>query len=207
MYIKNRLNFERRGNKTGILQNRNKMDEKYLMPTQKQVENLFWGPSRKCCDAQPASFSWHCRLFRKSWTYAGRTHKLENIPINCILNIPCHFDEVGWRNIIYGRRWWFLIGPANERWDAVLLIKQNSVNSFLAFESDMDYARKVWGTEQLPYLIQGCCQLSKTIKCKKAKTALKRWRGKLVLHRKGIRPAGEYLLKVAVKLISKIVTL
>ena len=37
----------------------------------------------------------------------------------------------------------FLIGPINERWDRVLLIKQNSVNSFLAFESDKDYMKGI----------------------------------------------------------------
>lgn len=37
----------------------------------------------------------------------------------------------------------FLIGPANESWDAVLLIKQSSVNSFLAFESDIDYMKGI----------------------------------------------------------------
>ena len=37
----------------------------------------------------------------------------------------------------------FLIGPTNERWDAVLLIKQNSVNSFLAFASDEDYMKGI----------------------------------------------------------------
>ena len=36
-----------------------------------------------------------------------------------------------------------LFRPANEYWDAVLLIKQNSVNSFLAFESDMEYMKGI----------------------------------------------------------------
>lgn len=37
----------------------------------------------------------------------------------------------------------FLIGPTTERWDAVLLVKQNSVNSFIAFESDKDYMKGI----------------------------------------------------------------
>jgi hypothetical protein len=37
----------------------------------------------------------------------------------------------------------FLIGPSSERWDAVLLIKQNNVNSFIAFESDKDYMKGI----------------------------------------------------------------
>ena len=37
----------------------------------------------------------------------------------------------------------FLIGPTNERWDAVLLVRQKSVNSFLAFESNKDYMKGI----------------------------------------------------------------
>lgn len=33
----------------------------------------------------------------------------------------------------------FLIGPADEKWDAVLLIRQKSVDSFLAFAQDEAY--------------------------------------------------------------------
>jgi uncharacterized protein (DUF1330 family) len=33
----------------------------------------------------------------------------------------------------------FLIGPADETWDAVLLIRQSSVESFIAFESNKEY--------------------------------------------------------------------
>ena len=37
----------------------------------------------------------------------------------------------------------FLIGPTNENWDAVLLVRQNSVNSFLAFESNQEYMKGI----------------------------------------------------------------
>ena len=37
----------------------------------------------------------------------------------------------------------YLIGPDDERWDAVLLVKQNSVESFLAFESNKEYIKGV----------------------------------------------------------------
>ncbi len=37
----------------------------------------------------------------------------------------------------------YLIGPIDERWDAVLLIKQNSVESFLAFESNQEYLKGI----------------------------------------------------------------
>ncbi len=37
----------------------------------------------------------------------------------------------------------FLIGPEEERWDAVLLVKQNSAGSFLAFESNQEYMKGI----------------------------------------------------------------
>ncbi|MCB9081524.1 MAG: DUF1330 domain-containing protein [Lewinellaceae bacterium] len=37
----------------------------------------------------------------------------------------------------------YLIGPTDERWDAVLLIRQNSVDSFLNFESNHDYLQGI----------------------------------------------------------------
>jgi hypothetical protein len=41
--------------------------------------------------------------------------------------------------LFYGRGGDFLIGPANERWDAAMLVRQSSVGSFLAFASNRDY--------------------------------------------------------------------
>lgn len=35
----------------------------------------------------------------------------------------------------------FLIGPANERWDAVMLIRQQSVSSFLDFAANQEYIK------------------------------------------------------------------
>ena len=37
----------------------------------------------------------------------------------------------------------FLIGPPEEKWDFVMLIKQSSVNSFLAFESNEAYMKGI----------------------------------------------------------------
>jgi uncharacterized protein (DUF1330 family) len=37
----------------------------------------------------------------------------------------------------------FLIGPNDEYWNAVLLVKQNSVNSFIAFESNEAYMKGI----------------------------------------------------------------
>ena len=41
--------------------------------------------------------------------------------------------------LFYGSGGEFLIGPADERWDAVMLVRQASVSSFLAFASNREY--------------------------------------------------------------------
>jgi hypothetical protein len=45
----------------------------------------------------------------------------------------------GGEMIFMGKGGTFLIGPPEECWDAVMLIKQNSVESFIAFESNAAY--------------------------------------------------------------------
>ena len=41
--------------------------------------------------------------------------------------------------LFYGRGGDYFIGPGDERWDAVLLVRQSSVESVLAFASNQDY--------------------------------------------------------------------
>jgi uncharacterized protein (DUF1330 family) len=41
--------------------------------------------------------------------------------------------------LFYGQGGQFLIGPIDERWDAVMLVRQSSVASFLEFASNRDY--------------------------------------------------------------------
>jgi hypothetical protein len=41
--------------------------------------------------------------------------------------------------LFYGRGGDFLIGPTSERWDAVMLVRQASIASFLAFASNQAY--------------------------------------------------------------------
>lgn len=41
--------------------------------------------------------------------------------------------------LFYGRGGEFLIGPSDESWDAVMLVRQSSVASFLEFASHQDY--------------------------------------------------------------------
>ena len=39
----------------------------------------------------------------------------------------------------YGDSKNFLVGPADERWDAAMLVRQSSVQSFFAFATNQDY--------------------------------------------------------------------
>jgi hypothetical protein len=41
--------------------------------------------------------------------------------------------------LFYGKGGLFLIGPGDERWDAVMLVRQSSVASFLEFAANRDY--------------------------------------------------------------------
>jgi hypothetical protein len=41
--------------------------------------------------------------------------------------------------LFYGKGGPFLIGPVDERWDAVMLVRQSSVASFLEFAANRDY--------------------------------------------------------------------
>jgi len=50
-----------------------------------------------------------------------------------------YLQASGGEVVFYGRGGEFLIGPTNERWDAVILVRQSSVASFMAFASNQDY--------------------------------------------------------------------
>jgi hypothetical protein len=50
-----------------------------------------------------------------------------------------HLKASGGELLFYGRGGGFLIGPANEHWDIAMLVRQSSLESFLAFASNKDY--------------------------------------------------------------------
>lgn len=52
-------------------------------------------------------------------------------------------EKSGGEILFMGKGAEFLIGPTDERWDIVLLVKQSSVESFLAFESDEEYLKGI----------------------------------------------------------------
>jgi uncharacterized protein (DUF1330 family) len=50
-----------------------------------------------------------------------------------------HLERSGGRVLFFGRGGGFLVGPESERWDAALLVHQESAASFLAFASNPAY--------------------------------------------------------------------
>jgi len=50
-----------------------------------------------------------------------------------------HLRESGGELLFFGRGGEFLIGPSEERWDAVMLVRQTSLASFMAFASNQAY--------------------------------------------------------------------
>jgi len=50
-----------------------------------------------------------------------------------------YLERSGGSVLFFGRGGPFLIGPAEERWDATLLVRQESTAAFLSFASNADY--------------------------------------------------------------------
>ncbi len=50
-----------------------------------------------------------------------------------------HLERSGGKILFYGQGGQFLIGPAEERWDAAMLVQQASTAAFMAFASDREY--------------------------------------------------------------------
>jgi len=48
-------------------------------------------------------------------------------------------EQSGGEILFFGQGGAFLIGPSDERWDAVMLVRQSSMESFLAFASNREY--------------------------------------------------------------------
>jgi uncharacterized protein (DUF1330 family) len=50
-----------------------------------------------------------------------------------------YLEKSGGEVLFLGRGAGYLIGPPDERWDAAMLVRQSSVDSFMAFASDPEY--------------------------------------------------------------------
>ena len=50
-------------------------------------------------------------------------------------------DKAGSKMLFFGDSAGFLIGPENEKWDAVLLVEHQSVEKFIEFAQNQDYLK------------------------------------------------------------------
>jgi len=49
--------------------------------------------------------------------------------------------KAGSRIIFYGGASSFLVGPENEKWEAVLMLEHQSISDFMAFSQSQDYEK------------------------------------------------------------------
>jgi hypothetical protein len=120
------------------------MSEKYLMPTHEAGRNFVMR------QIQGSVVMLNLLQFREIADYSAAPELMPEIPISGKEAYQLYIEHTlpflirsGGEILFIGEGGDFLIGPANERWDAVLLIKQNNVGSFLAFESDKDYMKGI----------------------------------------------------------------
>jgi hypothetical protein len=84
--------------------------------------------------------------FREVADYSATPHLAPQKPISgaaayqlYIQHTLPYLKESGGELVFLGKGGTFLIGPADERWDAAMLVRQRSVNDFMAFASNPEY--------------------------------------------------------------------
>ncbi len=120
------------------------MDKNYLMPTQEA------GRKFVLRQIQGSVVMLNLLRFRETADYSNNPELMPTEPISGKQAYQLYIEHTlpflkqsGGEILFMGEGGDYLIGPADECWDVVLLIKQNSVNSFLAFESNKDYMKGI----------------------------------------------------------------
>lgn len=120
------------------------MDEKYLMPTQEAGRKFVMR------QIEGSIIMLNLLRFRDTADYSDSPELMPKEPISGKHAYQLYMEHTlpfltksGGEILFMGEAQDFLIGPTNERWDLVLLVKQNSVDSFIAFESDKDYMKGI----------------------------------------------------------------
>lgn len=120
------------------------MEKNYLMPTQEAGRKFVMR------QIQGSVVMLNLLRFRETADYSDNPELRPTAPISGKQAYQLYIEHTlpfltnsGGEVLFMGDCGEFLIGPENESWDAVLLIKQNSVNSFLSFESNKDYMRGI----------------------------------------------------------------
>ncbi|MEO6136882.1 MAG: hypothetical protein ABIP35_17135 [Ginsengibacter sp.] len=116
------------------------MTEKYLNPTQASGRDLILR------NIQGPVVMLNLLRFRKIADYSETPGISPLIPISgeeayhfYIGQALPHLLKSGGEILFLGKGGSFLIGPVDEQWDEVMLIKQNSVSSFMSFASNAAY--------------------------------------------------------------------
>jgi len=122
----------------------NTIENKYLMPTQEAGRDFVMR------QIQGSVVMLNLLRFRKIADYSATPALIPNKPISGERAYQIYIEHTlpfltksGGGILFMGKGGPFLVGPINEHWDAVLLIRQNNVNSFLAFESNQDYMKGI----------------------------------------------------------------
>jgi hypothetical protein len=112
----------------------------YLEPTQEQGRAFF---GRR---VEGAVVMLNMLRFRVTADYSADPALRPDVPITGESAYRLYMEHTlpfltasGGEILFYGRGGDYFIGPANERWDAIMLVRQSSVESFLAFASNQDY--------------------------------------------------------------------
>ncbi|MGG9964785.1 hypothetical protein [Ferruginibacter sp. SUN106] len=120
------------------------MNDKYLMPTQDA------GRAFVMRQIQGSIIMLNLLRFREVADYSATPELMPEEPVSGERAYQIYIEHTlpfliksGGEILFMGEGGAFLIGPPNERWDAVLLIRQSSVNSFLAFESNQEYMKGI----------------------------------------------------------------
>jgi hypothetical protein len=84
--------------------------------------------------------------FRKVADYSATPHLAPEKPVSgteayrlYVEHTLPFLEKSGGEITFLGKSGQFLIGPGDERWDAVMLVRQRSVADFMAFASNMEY--------------------------------------------------------------------
>ncbi|MEO8116690.1 MAG: DUF1330 domain-containing protein [Bacteroidota bacterium] len=115
------------------------MKEKYLNPTKATARNLIL---RKIS----GSFLMLNLLRFREWADYSETPNIaplvaisgkEAYQLYIKHTLP-HLQKSGGEIVFYGKGGAFFVGPENEEWDEVLLVKQNSIGDFMSFASNKE---------------------------------------------------------------------
>lgn len=112
----------------------------YLEPTPESGRRFF------ASDIQGEVIMLNLLRFREVADYSNAPHAAPSVPITgqqafdryISLALPC-LQKTGGDLMFLGRSGYFLIGPHDEKWDCVMLVKQKSKEAMLSMTNDADY--------------------------------------------------------------------